>query len=57
MESSPNEKALYLGSLDRTRRLPQQPTSAEETDIPAALRCVKVEDRQVSEGKGTYLCS
>lgn len=57
MESSPNEKALHPGFLDRTRGLPQRLTSAEETGIPAALQCVKVEDRQVSGGKGTYLCS
>lgn len=57
MESSPNEKVLHPGFLDRTRGLPQRLTSAEETGIPAALRCVKVKDRQVSGGKGTYLCS
>lgn len=57
MASFPNEKALYPGSLDKTRGFDHRLTSAEETDIPAALQCVKVEDRQVSGGKGTYLCS
>lgn len=55
MESSPNEKALHPGFLDRTRGLPQRLMSAEEMAF-LLLFSVKVEDRQVSGGKGTYLC-
>lgn len=50
-------KLCIRGSLDRICGLHQGLTSAEETNGPAPLQCAKAEDRQVSEGKGTYLCS